>query len=298
MIDPGKTLIGLALAGILAGAAAPAAAAQLVKTDERMDSSDYATLRSLAEYVDDGAEFALEEARATVGESRTARERNLMTALRRFQQQALRFHNRVDQYEFEPWRLDNELAQLRTAARNVNRQLRRVPAMRDTFEDWDMVMSDIADMQRVVGGTDVALRRPDPEWDTRTGEHHDPQVPVFGTDTLRGQRLEEFRTLTRDLDARAGRAYQTARTMRADDSGTGAQLLVDLEHFARQTSQVRARTDAGDVRPRDIGPLVTHLLEDARRADASMRRARVYSTVWDEWAGVIRNLEQMSTLVR
>jgi hypothetical protein len=73
---------------------------------------------------------------------------------------------------------------------------------------------------------------------------------------------------------------------------------VDLEHFARQASQVRAQAEAGDVRPRDIGPLVTHVLEDARRADASMRRARVYTSVWDEWGGVIRTIEQMTPLVR
>ena len=293
MIDLRKTFPMAAAVALLVGVASPAAAQ---RSAARLESQDYVALRQLAEYVDDGADFALEAARAAIGSSRSRRERNLMTALRNFQDQARRFHNRIDQYEFEPWRIDNELTRLRNAARSVNTQLRRVPGMRDALDDWDRVIADINDMTALVAGRDVTVRRPTADWDT--GPHHETAWPTYGADTLRGQRLEEFRTLARDLDARANRAHQTARTMRADYSGAGAQLIVDLEHFARQTSQVRSRVDAGDVRPRDIGPLVTHLLEDARRADGSMRRARVYTTVWDEWAGVIRNLEQMSTLVR
>jgi hypothetical protein len=292
----GRRTIGLAVAAALAGAASPASA-QLVKTD-RMDARRYNTLRALAEYVDDGAEFTLEEARAAVGTSRNARERNLMTALRNFQQQARRFHNRVDQYDARPWRVETDLNRLRTAARNVNTQLRRVPAMSAAFQDWDMVIADINDMTRVASGAEVTLRRPTARWNTRVGEHHVSEWPTYNADTLRGQRLEDFRRLARELDTAASRAYSRARAQRADYSSNGAQLLVDLEHFAGQATQVRRQTDAGDVRPRDIGPLVTHLLEDARRADASMRRTRVYTGVWDEWGGVIRTLEQMSPLVR
>jgi len=292
----GRWTIGLAFAGALAGAA-PSATAQLIKTD-RMEADRYGDLRTLAEYVDDGAQFAFEQAQEAVGTSRNPRERALMQAVRDFARQAQAFHNRIDAYEFEPWRVDSDLARLRTAARNVNVRMRRVPALRDTVEDWDLVMADINDMQRVVGGADVDIRRPDPEWDAATGPHHGDSTQPYGGDNLRGQRLEDFRGLSRELDAAAGRAYTSANRQRADYSSNGAQLLVDLQHFARQTSQMRARTDAGDVLPRDIGPLVTHILEDARRADASMRRARVYTSVWEEWANVIRNLEQMMTLVR
>lgn len=292
-----RLTVGFAVAAALTGAA-PSATAQLVKSQDRMDNERYVELRALAEYVDDGAQFALEKAREAVGTSRNPRERALMQALRDFSRQAQRFHNRVDDYQFQPWRVNNDLARLRTAARNVNVRMRRVPALRETFEDWDLVMSDIGDMQRVLGGADVDVRRPDPEWDAATGAHHETSWPTYPADTLRGQRLEDFRRLARELDVAATRAYTHARSQRADYSANGAQLLVDLEHFARQASQVRRQTDAGDVRPRDIGPLVTHLLEDARRADASMRRVRVYTSVWDEWGGVIRTLEQMTPLVR
>ena len=287
-----------ALLCLLAAAVSPAAAQQRARVD-RMEAQRYAELRALAEYVDDGAQFALEQARTAVGENRGPRERALMQALRDFARQAQAFHNRVDQYEFEPWRVDAELNRLRTAARNVNVRMRRVPALRDTFEDWDLVMTDIADMQRVLGGADVDLRRPDPEWDSASGAHHESAWPTYGSDdTLRGQRLADFQRLARELDASSARVYQRANSQRADYSSNGAQLLIDLQHFAGQTAAIRRRTDAGEVRPRDIGPTITHILEDARRVDASMRRARVYTSVWEEWAGTIRILEQMSQLVR
>ena len=301
MNNPGRTIIGLALAGALSGAA-PSASAQLVKTSDRLDNQRYATLRALAEYVDDGAEFTLEEAREAVGDSRNARERNLMRALRNFQQQARRFRTRIDDYEARPWRIDTELTRLRTAARNVNNQLRRVPAMRSVTADWNQVEQDINDMTRIAGGSDVTLRRASDRWERRNrmDDRRDDRRGDgnFGDDTLRGQRLDDFRRLARELDVAAREAHNRARNQRADYTGAGVQLLRDLEHFAQQAAQVRSQADDREVRPRDIGPLVTHLLEDARRADTSMRNARVYSTVWNEWADVIRKLEQMTPLMR
>jgi hypothetical protein len=296
--NPGRTIIGLALAGALSGGAAPSASAQLVKTSDRLDSQRYATLRALAEYVDDGAEFTLEEAREAVGNSRNARERNLMTSLRNFQRQARRFRTRIDDYEARPWRIDTELTRLRNAARNVNNQLRRVPAMRAVTEDWNQVEQDINDMTRIAGGSDVALRRASDRWERRDRRNDRRDDGRFGDDTLRGQRLDDFRRLARELDIAAREAYNRARNQRADYTGAGVQLLRDLENFAQEASRVRAQVDAREVRPRDVDPLIARLLEDARRADTSMRNARVYSTVWNEWADVIRKLEQMTPLVR
>jgi hypothetical protein len=224
-----------------------------------------------------------------------------MTALRNFQAQAQRFRARVDQYEARPWRVDTELTRLRNAARNVNTQLRRVPALSGVTEDWNQVIQDINDMTRITSGSEVVVRRPTDRWERRgDNRYRNDRVgdSRFGNETLRGQRLDDFRRLSRELDVAARQAFDRARVQRADNSGAGVQLLRDLENFAREAAQVRAQADARDVRPRDINPLVARLLEDARRADTSMRSARVYTSVWNEWTDVIRKLEQMMPLVR
>ena len=286
---------GALLAGALAGSATLASAQAT-----RMAAEDYATLRGLAEYVDDGAQFTLEQARAVLGQGagRTADERAFMQALRTFVQQARTFHNRVDEYEFRPWSMSQDLNRLRTSARTVNGRLRRLPELRDTFEDWDRVRADLEDIQRLLGGADVTLRRPDPEWDTGSGPHHEPAWPTYGSGDFASARLEEFRAFARDLDASTQRAVAAARRQRADYSENGAQHLADLEHFATQTRDTLARVQRDVVRPRDIGPLVTHLLEDARRVDQSMRRARVFTGVWDEWTRSVETLNRMVALTR
>ncbi len=296
MINIGRRTIGLAVAAtVLAGA--PWAEAQSRR--DRIEGQRYTALRSLAAYVDNGAEFTLEEARVAVGNSRNRRERNLMTALRNFQQQARRFRNRIDEYEARPWRVDTELTRLRNAARNVNTQLRAVPALSGVTEDWNLVIQDINDMTRIAGGSDVTVRRATDRWErrNRAGDNRGGDDRM-GNDTLRGQRLDDFRRLARELDVAARQAHNRARNQRADYTGAGVQLLRDLENFAQEASRVRAQADARDVRPRDVNPLIARLLEDARRADTSMRNARVYSTVWNEWADVIRKLEQMTPLLR
>jgi hypothetical protein len=49
---------------------------------------------------------------------------------------------------------------------------------------------------------------------------------------------------------------------------------------------------------REFGPVLTHMLEDARAADRSMRQARMFSDAWDEWQKTIGILEQLDALVR
>lgn len=274
--------------------AAPPAGAQ--PASSRLEGQRYEALTGLAEYVTEGADFVLEEATGTLVRPGT-RERALITALTDFSRQAKSFQDRLSGYPTRPWRLDTDVSRLRTAARRVQLRLKRVTAMRDTFEDWTMVIEDVDDMQKVLRGERVDLRPPDPEW-TDDDQGHHGGADDTGMGALQGQRLADFRRLAQELDDQAQRAFDVARAMRADRSERGQQLLQDLEHFAEQTASVRTRTDDGEVRPREIGPIVSHLLEDARKADTSMRSARVYQDVWDEWALVIRSLEAMAPLMR
>jgi hypothetical protein len=52
------------------------------------------------------------------------------------------------------------------------------------------------------------------------------------------------------------------------------------------------------VNTNDVAPIVARLLEDARRVDREMRSARVFTQVWDDWAQVVRTLDEMNGLVR
>jgi hypothetical protein len=52
------------------------------------------------------------------------------------------------------------------------------------------------------------------------------------------------------------------------------------------------------VEPQEIGPIVDHLLEEARQADRRMRDAQTFPQVWDDSGRTITILERMTTLVR
>ena len=78
----------------------------------------------------------------------------------------------------------------------------------------------------------------------------------------------------------------------------GPQFLGELTYFAGQSRDLHLRADAGDVGPQHIGPLVNHLLEEARQADRRMRDAQTFREVWDDSGRTITILYRMATLVR
>jgi hypothetical protein len=78
----------------------------------------------------------------------------------------------------------------------------------------------------------------------------------------------------------------------------GHQFLGELRHFAAQSRDLQSRADAGKVDPQSIGPLVDHLLDEARQADRQMRDAHVFTEVWDDSARAIAILRRMASKVR
>ena len=89
-----------------------------------------------------------------------------------------------------------------------------------------------------------------------------------------------------------------ARRRRSARYDRGAQFLGELGYFETQSRDLHLRADAGDVAPQEIGPIVDHLLEEARLADRRMRDAQTFPEVWDDSGRTITILQRLTTLVR
>lgn len=298
-----RIIVALAVVGGAATRMPPPAHAQLVKTE--LEGDRYSTLRGLAEYVNEGAEFVLQEASES-GRVAGGRETALVTSLRDFSQRAAALLQRVNRDRARPAVLVTDVSRLQTLARRVNVRLRRERGLQDLYEDWDGVTRDLADMRRVIAGGDVELRAPDREWTDREPRDDSPRDDGTG-DYRRGgfreavltrDQMVEFKGLAHDLDTQARQVLDLAERRRAGYTGRGDQLLADLRAFVTRTAELHTQSDQGMVRPREVGPNVEQLLTDARAADQSMRNARVFETVWNEWAQTIQILESMTAFLR
>jgi hypothetical protein len=99
------------------------------------------------------------------------------------------------------------------------------------------------------------------------------------------------------LEVSTTRAHETAKR-EVGSYDRGRQFLGELTYFASQSRDLHLRADAGDVEPQEIGPIVDHLLEEARQADRRMRDAQTFPQVWDDSGRTITILERMTMLVR
>jgi hypothetical protein len=270
------------------------------------------TMRSLAHFLDEGTQFTLEEATDALADSRNWRDRAFLDSLRRLAARTESFHDRLDNYQANPWDLDADVRLLLTEARRVNSRLRRINAVSNLYDDWAEVVDDVNRMQRLMAGENVQVPTAHAEWDRdANGADHDHShggggmggahdQGGYGADQSRfltGRELQQVRQLAHDLDAQARRALAAAEDS-ADASGRGLQMLANLRHFVGQTAALHDRTDSDRLDPRDFGAVVSHLIEDARAADTGMRQARVFSDAWDEWQQTIAILRELDTAVR
>lgn len=267
---------------LLAGASPAPGAEPSEGTRARPLTGDrYQTLRGLARYLDQTAQGALEGATDDVqhGTAGVSEEGRFVFSIRSFARAAAGFHRRVDAYPQRPFEVGPQVAALTDSARDVSDRIRAAHALESTYDEWDGVNDALRRMSLLLGGDDV-------------------KVPAaYVVPALSGVRLEQFRRLAHDLDVSTTRAHNTAER----DAGRydrGKQFLGELSYFAVQSRNLHLQADRGPIGPQLIGPIVDHLLEEARLADRRMRDAKTFLEVWDDSGRTITILQQMATLVR
>jgi hypothetical protein len=271
---------------MLAGPSATAPPASgiepLYGTRQRPLAGDrYQKLRGLAQYLDQTAQGALEGATDDVkhGTGAGSEEGRFVFSIRAFARATSEFHHHVDQYAHQPFEVPPQVVTLADTARDVSERIRAAHALESTYDEWDGVNDVLQRMTVLLSGGNVEVPS-------------DYVVPP-----LSGAALEQFRQLVHDLDVSTTRAHATAKR-EVGKYARGKQFLGELSYFAVQSHDLHLRADSGPIGPQLLGPIVDHLLEEARLADRRMRDAKALAEVWDDSGRTITILEQMATLVR
>jgi hypothetical protein len=241
----------------------------------------YQKLRGLAQYLDQTAQGALEGATDDVkhGTAGGSEEGRFVFSIRAFARTTSEFHHRVDHYAQQPFEVPPQVATLAETARDVSERIRAAHALESTYDEWEGVNDVLQRMSVLLSGGDVDV----------------PSDHVVAA--LSGPALEQFRSLVHDLDVSTTRAHVTAKR-EVGKYARGEQFLGELSYFAVQSHDLHLRADSGPIAPQLLGPIVDHLLEEARRADRRMRDAKALAEVWDDSGRTITILERMATLVR
>ena len=289
---------------ILLGSTVPASAQRAVygTRNSPFEGRRYETMRALAHYLDETSQSALQT--AVEDARRGASERRVLPLVRDFARRADEFHKQMDNYEATRQDVPPRVIDLITRARRVNDRFGTAYVGDSTRQDWISVIDVLDRMKRLMAGEDVQV----PVAHGRLDDY-DRDYGMFGGvrrtgDTggsrlgLSGSRLADFRRLAQYLDESALRSQQIAETNRADYPMGQQDFLSDLRRFAERAHDVHLRADAGDVNPREIGPIVNQLLQDARATDRSLRSTRALPQLWDQWTRTIDTLDSMSALVR
>ena len=277
-----SSLVALVAAGILTSGPVVLAAdppASLYGTAQRpLAGPRFQKMRALARYFDVTAQGALEGA---VDDARhgASSDASFLFSIRAFARSAADFRRTIEEYEAKPFEVPPQVDALAVRARELEQRIREAHTLESTYDEWEGIRDILGRMTSLVAGKDV-------------------DVPVaYVSPVLAGPALEQFRQLVHDLEVSATRAHSRAKKEESRYE-RGSQFLGELGYFEAQSRDLHLRADAGDVAPQEIGPIVDHLLEEARLADRRMRDAQTFSEVWDDSGRTITILQRMTTLVR
>lgn len=295
---------GLGALLLVGPAVSPASAGVTIRFgrgENRLEGQRFTTMRGLAHRLDEAAQKAARVAGDTQEERNGRMRQRFLWAINDFARQARSFHERMDQYGAAPWDVADEVEALGQRARQVSSQLRGANAFPETYEDWAEAVNALNLMNRSLGGQDVAIppaeRRAYQPFDEHSRYNDGRHVEGFGGPGDRGgyvtgPPLREFRRLANSLNVESDRAVSLAE----QGPDRGNRSLAELRRFARRTSDLSRSTGADALDPREIGPVVDRLMDDARQNDRSMREGGDFPRV--EWAASIRLLEQMASIVQ
>jgi hypothetical protein len=239
----------------------------------------YETMLALAHYLDETAQGALEGADDEVRRGSPSDAR-FLSAIRSFAASTRDLHGTMCEHAATSVDLPSQVADLTQRARLLNGRIRTARALESTYDEWDAVADVLRRMTLLLAG-------------------HDVEVPTaYVVPALSGANLAQLRQLAADLEVSATRAHDQATRAVTDYRERGEQFLGELRHFAGQSRDLHIQAKTGKVDPQRVGPLVDHLLEEAREADRRMRDAQVFTEVWDDSGRTITILQRMASLVR
>jgi hypothetical protein len=158
-------------------------------------------------------------------------------------------------------------------------------------------------MNRSLGGADVTIppaeRRAYGPFDEHVRYSDGRHVEGFHADDqgefVTGPPLREFRRLANNLTVETRNAVAAAERS-SDRQDGGDRSLGDLRRFARRASDLSRSSEADSLERREVGPVVSDLMYDARQNDHRVAEGDLNPRI--EWAASIRILEQMSSIVQ
>ena len=260
---------------LLAGPAVPPARAQISvrfgTSESRLEGQRFTTMRGLAHHLDEAAQRAARVAGDTQQERNGRMQQRFLWAINDFARQTRSFHERLDQYASSPWDVADEVAALDQRARQVNTQIHGANAF-PAYQPFDE-HSQYRDGRHVES----------------THDSGDRNSYVTGT------ALREFRRLANSLDAELEREVSVAEQGLSQPYRSN-RSLADLRAFAQRASNLNESSRADALNPREVGPVVGRLMDDARQNDRSRRENNEFASI--EWAPSIRLLEQMASIVQ
>lgn len=250
---------------------------------DTLTNASYERLRQWAHELDEVARHASEQARAQqAGYRGFRRDSNFLKSIDHFADRAERFHERMDNYRTQPWKVDDEIEHLLRDAREVQRRLQRARFVdRHTVEDWEGAVDLLNRMMNEYRSpgrfTDDRYRRYPDRNDERYDSRHSTEIGA----------------LARELEERAVRMSQlAARNRYGDRYGYSS----DLRRFSDEARDFRVAVDSRDLSRAELRSRVNRLLEEARDAYNEVSRAGVETSVAVEWDGVVRVLDRMRDL--
>lgn len=281
---------------------------------DTLSNTSYERMRQYAHEIGELAEHANEQAQAQQGGYRGfRRDRNFLKSIDHFAERAQRFHERMDAYRTQPWKVDDEIDHLLRDARDVQRRLQRARFVdRHTAEDWNRVVQLLNQMaSEYRSGMGYGSRGPygsSGPYDSRypgntypddrghpgSGSVPDPHRSGSYGDPYGGYgRTTDIRELAHELDERAARAASLAGRY-----NFSREYASSIEHLSEQARFFHDQIDNNQLGGSELRAQVVHLLEDAQRAQEEMRRMNVGRDLAEEWNAIVQILTRMRDVVR